>query len=330
MTPNKVFGDSEMLSVLQSANSILLCTHIAPDGDAIGSTLAMGHALRAMGKKKITFACADPIPSRYHFLPGAAEFVDAQALKEDEFEVGFAIDAADLGRLGECAHAFSRAKITMQIDHHGTNPCYAEINAVDENASASGCMIYRVLKALGAVITPGIAQCLYCAISTDTGNFCFQNTNEEAFFCTAELMAAGLPLNETARMLHLIQEEKHIRLLGRALNHLRLFADGKCACLHLLREDFLAVQAGPEHCDKIVNYALNLPGVEMAYLADERREGLTHVSLRAQPPRNVAEIAKKFGGGGHVLAAGCKCPIPIEEVCVKLEKEMLAQIEETK
>lgn len=327
MTGIKPFACPQMLSVLKSANSILLCTHISPDGDAIGSTLAMGLALQAMGKE-IVMACADPVPDKLKFLPGADEFVTADALADQSFDVAFAIDAADLGRLGKCQEAFEKAPVTIQIDHHGTNPHYAMHSEVDAHASAAGCMVFRALLAMEAEMTQEIAQCLYTAISTDTGNFCFNNTNEEAFACASRLMAAGLPLNDTARTLHLIREEPHVRLLGRALMSLRLIAHGKCAGMRLSHQDYLDAGAGGEHTDKIVNYAMDMAGVEIAYLVDEREKGVSKISLRAQPPRDVAAIARKFGGGGHVLAAGCRCQMAPDEACRALETEILAQLKE--
>lgn len=329
MARNEPAFPPEMLSALRNANSILLCTHIAPDGDAVGSMLALGLALRSLGKRA-TMACADAVPRRFRFLSGAGDIVDAPALAGREFDVAVAVDAADLSRLGACAEAFCRAGCTLQLDHHPTNPLYARMNAVDGGASAAGCVVYRALGTLGAKMTPEIAQCLYCAISCDTGNFCFRNTKAEAFSIAAALMEAGLPLNETARPLHLLREEPHVRLLGRAIPTLRRFAGGTCACMTLTAADYAAAGAGPEHSETIVNYALDLDGVEMAYLADGRDPGRVKFSLRARPPWDVAQIATRFGGGGHVLAAGCKCAPPLESACAALEEEMTRQIEGNK
>ena len=321
------FSCEEMLSALQNANSILLCTHISPDGDAIGSTLAMGLALEALGKK-VTLSCAHPVPGYLQFLPGWQRFVLPEALEGIKFDAGLAIDCADWGRMGDCWVYYQRAKMQLQLDHHPTNPLYAQVNLVDGEAAASGCVVMRVLDAMHAPITADMAQCLYAAISTDTGNFCFKNTDGEAFFCAARLMQAGLDINACARRLHLLREEAHVRLLGRALQSLKIFADGRCAGMTLSHQDYLSAGAGPEHTDKIVNYALDLPGVEMAYLVDERDIGFAKVSLRARAPRNVAVIAQRFGGGGHVLAAGCRGEMTTDAMCALLEKEMLAQIEE--
>lgn len=321
------FPCKEMLSALKNANSILLCTHISPDGDAIGSTLAMGFALEAMGKQ-VTLSCQHPVPGYLQILPGRERFVLPEALEGKEFDVGLAIDCADIGRMGACGVYYQGTGVQLQIDHHPTNPLYAKMNLVDGDAAASGCIVMRVLDALGIAVTADMAQCLYAAISTDTGNFCFKNTDAEAFSCAARLMQAGLDINTCARQLHLLRQEAHVRLLGRALCSLRIFGNGKCAGMILTHRDYEAAGARPEHTDKIVNYALDLPGVEMAYLVDEREMGFAKVSLRAQPPRNVAVIAQQFGGGGHVLAAGCRAEMSLDTMCAMLEKEMLAQIEE--
>ncbi len=323
----RVFEHPELLEAIERAQRILLCTHINPDGDAIGSTLAICHALRAMGKEAIP-CCGDPVPGKLWFLPGADWVKTPDEIADRQFDLGFALDAADEGRLGSAAALFRRCPITIQVDHHPTNPLYANINGVDGDAAATGCVVYRLLLKMNQPVTGDIAKCLYTAISTDTGNFSFKNTDGEAFAIVAELMRAGLPLNEMSRNLFLMQEEAHIRLLGRALSTLRLFAGGKCACMCLRPEDYRFSYAGPEHSDGIVNYAMNLWGVEMAYLADEKEDGMVKVSLRALPPRDVAVVAQKFGGGGHVLAAGCRYRATLPEMCAALEKEMCSQFEE--
>ncbi len=317
----------EMLSALQTANSILLCTHAQPDGDAIGSTLAMGLGLRALGKQ-VTFLDADPVPGQMRFLPGAEDFVQPEAVQSRTFDAALAIDTATVELLGASKDAFFTAPLTMVMDHHPDNPRYAIHNVVDGGASAAGCVVYRCLRALGVPLTPEIAACLYCALSTDTGNFRFQNTNAETFSIMAKLMEAGLDLPYVARPIHQLREEPHARLLGRALDSLKIFAGGKCACMRITQADYQAAHALPEHNTNIVNYALDIPGVEMAFLAEERENGQVKASLRALPPWNVAEIAKTFGGGGHKLAAGLRLPGTLEALCRELEAKMLKAIED--
>lgn len=312
---------------LEKASRILIGTHVNPDGDAVGSSLAVCHALRAMGKE-VTLCCADALPGKLRFLPGAENFVQAEALEGRSFDLSIAVDCADESRLGDMGEFFFRSPVLVQIDHHPTNPLYAHVNAVDGDAAAAGCVVYRLLQAMGITVTEDIAKCLYAAISTDTGNFSFENTDGEAFAIVAELVKAGLPLNEMSRNLFLLQEEAHVRLLGRAIATLRLFGNGQCACMQLTAADYAAANAGPEHSDGIVNYAMNLWGVKMAYLADEKADGTVKVSLRALPPFNVARIAQAFGGGGHVLAAGCRYKTTLQQMCAALEEHMCKQLEE--
>ncbi|MBR3743017.1 MAG: bifunctional oligoribonuclease/PAP phosphatase NrnA [Clostridia bacterium] len=316
----------EMLSALQHANSILLCTHAQPDGDAIGATLAMGLALRAMGKR-VTLADADPVPGYMRFLPGARDFVQPQALKGKTFDAAFAIDTATVELLGTCKEAFFAAPVTMLMDHHPDNPRYATYSVVDGKASAAGCVVYRCIKALGVPLNPEIAACLYCAISTDTGNFRYQNTNAETFSIMTELMNAGLDLPAAARPIHQLREEPHVRLLGRALNSLKIFAGGKCACIRLTQADYQAAGALPEHNTNIVNYAIEIPGVVMAFLAEERENGQVKASLRSLPPWNVAAIARDFGGGGHMFASGLRLEGTLDALCAALEEKMQSLVE---
>ena len=317
----------EMLSALQNANSILLCTHAQPDGDAIGSTLAMGLGLRFLGKE-VTLLDADPVPTQMRFLPGAADFVQPDAVQGKTYDVSLAIDTATVELLGACKDAFFAAPVTLLMDHHPDNPRYAMVSVVDGKASAAGCVVYRCLRTLHIPITKEIAACLYCALSTDTGNFRFQNTNAEAFSIMAELMDAGLDLPAVARPIHQLREEPHARLLGLALSSLKIFAGGKCACMRLTQEDYQAAHALPEHNTNIVNYALDIPGVEMAFLAEERENGIVKASLRALPPWNVAEIAKDFGGGGHKLASGLRLTGTLNELCRALEEKMQKALED--
>lgn len=317
----------EMLSALQNANSILLCTHAQPDGDAIGSTLAMGLGLRFLGKE-VTLLDADPVPAQMRFLPGAEDFVQPEAVRGKAFDAALAIDTATVELLGASKDAFFAAPVTLVMDHHPDNPRYAKINVVDGKASAAGCIVRRCLKALHIPLTKEIAASLYCALSTDTGNFRFHNTNAETFSIMAELMETGFDLPAVARPIHQLREEPHARLLGRALASLKIFAGGKCACMRLTQADYQVAGALPEHNTNIVNYALDIPGVEMAFLAEERENGIVKASLRAVPPWNVAEIAKAFGGGGHKLAAGLRLPGTLDALCAALEEKMLKALED--
>ena len=316
----------EMLSALNNANSILLCCHIYPDGDAIGSLLAMGLTLRQMGKQ-VVMACGDPVPRQFAFLPCVREIVNADALPGKRFDLAFAVDTATLERMGACVEAYLQAPVTMQLDHHGDNPGYAQYNVVDGKAAAAGCVVRRLMKALNVPLNKETAACLYCAVSTDTGNFVQPNTTAEAFTIMAELMEAGLDLDSAARQLHLLREEPNARLLGRALNSLKIFGNGKCASMRITARDFRECRALPEHNANIVNYALNIPGVKACFLAEERESGEVKASLRSLPGLDVSVIARKYGGGGHKQAAGLRYPGGLDKLCEALEKDLISLTE---
>lgn len=316
-----------LLSALLDANSILLCTHITPDGDAIGSILAMGMGLKALGKQ-VTMACQDPVPSKYAYLPFADEIVTAATLEGQTFDAAMSLDSAEIRLIGDCGKAYLGAPVRLQIDHHPDNPRYADINWVDGTMPAAGVLVRCALEGLKVPLNEKIAACLYCAISSDTGNFRFTNTNAAAFSVMAELMDAGLDLGKNARMLHSLKEKPHLLLLSGALASLRLFADGKCACMRLTAQDYLNAGADTQHRETVVNYALDIPGVEMAYLAEERIPGKVKASLRAIPPHDTAAIARAFGGGGHRLASAFQCEGHLDQVCRELEAKMEAAVKE--
>ena len=295
----------EMLSALNNANSILLCCHISPDGDAIGSLLAMGLTLRQMGKQ-VTMACGDPVPRQFAFLPCVREIVNADALSGKRFDLAFAVDTATLERMGDCAEAYLQAPVTMQLDHHGDNPGYAQYNVVDGKAAAAGCVVRRLMKALNVPLNKEIAAYLYCAISTDTGNFVQPNTTAEAFAIMAELMEAGLNLDEAARQLHLLREEPSARLLGCALKSLKVFGNGKCASMRITARDYRECRALPEHNSSIVNYALNIPGVEAIFLAEERESGEVKASLRSLPGIDVRGEGQPAFPAGDRRESNCE------------------------
>ncbi len=287
---------------IRKAESVCVCSHINPDGDTIGSALAMRLALLEMGKRVRVF-CQDKVPDQVLFLPGAEEIQRPEANAE-RYDLFLSVDASDEARLGSglrlrdcCAHS-------AQIDHHGTNPGYAEINSVDGDASATCTMIGEQLRVLGVPLNREIAECLYIGISTDTGNFSFDCTDAEAFRVMGDLMEAGLPLAELSMRMFREKSKAQYLLLGRAIARTRFEDDGRIAVTTLTRRDFEDCGALSEHADTIVNYGLETVGTKMAVLARETDDGRIKFSLRARDPLTVDDVAAKLGGGGHPRAAG--------------------------
>lgn len=318
---------AELTSAMQAARKIAIVTHVNPDGDAIGSALALKLGLEAMGKTAAVFD-QDKVPDMLSILPGWQEVRRPETLKADErFDLLLVVDVAAMDRMGACTALLERCACTAQIDHHGTNPLYCGTNVVDGAAPAAGVIVYEVLKQLNVPITREISMCLYAAVSTDTGNFAYSSTSAEAFRMMSELMEAGLPLNEMNRRLFLEHDRAQVLLLQRALSTLTFHHDGQVTSMVLTARDFAECGALSEHADTIVNYGISVRGVRMTALARETERGVK-VSLRALAPCEVSGIAKSFGGGGHAQAAGCTMQGNVNDCAAILVDCMNAYLDE--
>ncbi len=307
------------------AKTIALCSHVNPDGDTIGSTLALRLGLQQLGKQVDVF-CQDKIPDNLSFMAGADAYLTAEGAAS-HYDLTIAVDAADGARLGTSEVLLNRADHTAQVDHHGTNPCYAESNDIDPDASATALLIRELLDLLHVTITREIAICLYCGISTDTGNFAFTNTTPEAFRTAADLLEmCDLPLSKMNRILFQQRSRAQTLLIGRALDTMTFEAGGSIAVIALTRKDMEDCGALPEHTETIVNYGLNVEGAKFAVMARELDSEHTKFSLRAVEPYTVDNVAKMMGGGGHELAAGCTVNAPLQaavsQVVAAMKDEM--------
>lgn len=319
-----------LLQAIEQADSVALVGHVNPDGDAIGSMLAMRLALQAMGKRAEAF-CQDKVPDNLMFMAGADAVRLPESLAEDErFDLLLALDVSDERRLGRCNVLTERCAHTAQVDHHGTNPMYCEVNEVDGSASATALMVRALIGALNVPLTTEMGVCLYVGISTDTGNFAYSNTTPEAFAVMAELMNLNLPLSRMNRQLFLERSKAQLLLLRAALNSMQFFHDDEIAVIMLSRRDFLECGALQEHADTIVNYGITVQGVKLAVLARETEQpGLIKMSLRALEPYSVAGLASSFGGGGHPQAAGCTMEGSLGGCTAQLLEAMMRYLDES-
>lgn len=308
----------DIARLIRQAGTIALCAHVNPDGDTVGSCLALRLALERLGKQ-VSLFCQDKIPGTLHMLPGAAAFRQAGS---QQFDLLICVDVSDQGRMGDCECLLRQAACTAQIDHHGTNPCYTQVNSVDADAPATALLVKQQLDVLGVAPDRDIAMCLYAAISTDTGNFAFNSTNAETFAVMSQLMDCGLPLDEMNRVLFRQREKAQVLLLARALSSLQFHAGDRLTTMTLTRRDFLDCGALPEHADTIVNYGVDIPGVRMALLARENENGSIKMSLRAVAPARVDGIARRFGGGGHAQASGCTLEGPMNQAVKQVLQAM--------
>ena len=305
----------DIIEAVRAAQSIALVSHVNPDGDTVGSTLALKLGLEKLGKTVVPF-CRDKVPDNLMFLAGADAYRRPEDMPDARFDLLLCADVSDDLRMGTCAALVERCGRTAQIDHHGTNPNYCELNCVDGGGPATGLIAHELLERLGVAIDEDIAACLYVAISTDTGNYAYRSTSAEAFRVTAELLDAGLPLSEINRRLYRQREVPQVLLMRRGLGSLTFYHGGEITSMVLSNQDFAECGALPEHADTLVNYGLDILGVRMAVLARETNvPGEIKLSLRAVEPYCIDGIAQSLGGGGHAQAAGATVKGTLEE-CV--------------
>lgn len=320
--------DGVMEAIRQSKSVALVC-HVSPDGDTIGSAMALRQGLLQLGRA-ITMFCHDDIPEYLTFLPGAEGFRLPENVAEGEqFDLLLCVDISDEKRMGTCRELMARAKHTAQIDHHGTNTRFCEENCVDGTAPACALVAYELLERLGCTITPEIALCLAVALSTDTGHLVYNSTTPEAFRVMGELVEHGAPIAEAYRRLYRERPPRQVALLARALNALTFHHDGRITSICLTRQDFEDCGARSEDAEIIVNYGLDVKGVRMCVFAREHVDGSVKLSLRAVAPHQVSDVAQLFGGGGHAQAAGATVQMTLEDAVEQVVAAMKEELEKT-
>lgn len=302
-------NDPGLAPALLKADTIALISHISPDGDTIGSTLALRLALMQLGKSVRVF-CQDKVPDNLMMLSGADAYQNENGLAdEDRFDLCCSVDVSAAHRMGRCACVMDRADVRCVIDHHGTNKCeWGSLVLLDGDAPACALLIYDLLQKLGVSLTADMAACLYAGISTDTGNFSYTGITADTFRVQAALMETGFDMSEINRRLFREKALPHLMLIKKALQSMSFYADGRITVTRVTRADMEECHALPEHADNVVNYGLEIQGVQMTLFAREAKDGSIKMSLRGIPGHPVDKVAQTFGGGGHDLAAGITLP----------------------
>ena len=314
----------QIVSHLKYSRSLLVATHINPDGDAIGSLISMGLALEALGKQ-ISLHCASPIPAVYRFLPATDKITGVYDPAID-FDTAVILDCGNFKRVGPALPQIEKIETVINLDHHVTNTGFGDFQVVDTAACATAEILYRLIKKLGVAITPGMATSIYTGILTDTGSFRFSNTNRAAFAICEEMVAIGMDPYKVAQNVYGTYSLGRIKLLNLALDSIELAADGKVSIMTLTRSMLAETGTHPDDIDGLINYARRIEDVKLAVLLQEMENGRRaedsapryHVSLRSDGAVDVAEIAAAFGGGGHKVAAGFNIDSPLEEIRAKI------------
>lgn len=295
---------NQIIHHLKNSNNLFLATHTNPDGDAIGSLIAMGLSLEALNKRT-TLYNESPIPAVYRFLPFAdriVQYVD----KANIYDTAIILDCSDLERIGKAVSMVNKIPIIINIDHHITNTCYGDFQLIKTSACATTEIVYKLMKDMAVPINKAIAASIYTGILTDTGSFRFSNTNRAAFEICEEMVELGVDPYSIAQHVYGTYSLGRIKLLNMALDSIEISYNGRLSMMTLTRDMFYETDTRAEDADGLINYAKSIENVKVAVLIQElqNKNKQFHVSLRSNGTVNVAEIASSFGGGGHANAAG--------------------------
>ena len=304
---------------LAEAGSILIFPHVNMDGDALGSAAAVCRALRKMGKT-CWILLEDEIPRNLRFLDSGLCTYDQNLVAVQD--ISLCLDCGDISRFLKRKEKFLEGRISICIDHHRTTEPFCDYNYVDPDAAATGQLIYHLLEAMGSDIDSDMADALFTAITTDTGNFQYSNTNRECHEIAAVLYDLGVDVPGVSQQIYESARLERIRLHAEALAQLRIFADGQAAMAVVTQEMLKKTGAGMDETEGIVDKLRSIDGVEIAVLVKEDAEERIKLSLRAKRYADVAEIAGHLGGGGHVRAAGGTMYMSLEKALPIVEREV--------
>ncbi len=308
---------AEIADLIRTKQRFVVISHIRPDGDALGCTIAMGLCLRALGKE-VQMWNDDGCVERFHFLPGS-ELVKQPPEVPEEFDVAIMLDTAVKERGGRCVKAVKSAGTWINMDHHVSNPRYADLNFIDSTSPATGQILFELFRAGNLPLTYEMADSLYVAISTDTGSFQYPNTTARTYEIGAELVRLGVNVGTLSQNLYESHPRRRIELLKAMLNVMRFSSDDRVASIALPLTIVRELGTKPDDTEGLIDHIRSIEGVRIAAFFEELPDGLVRVSLRSKDKStDVCEIASAFGGGGHTLAAGLRTRGTLAEVQEKV------------
>ena len=308
---------AEIRDCLLAGQRFVLASHARPDGDSIGSQLAMAYALEALGK---TARCVarDPAPPQLQIFPGVREIEIAPSV-DGPFDAAIVMECGDLSRTG--VTGIEKYPV-INIDHHPGNTIYGAINWFDESAAACGEMVFDVIEALGVRLTPEIATHIYIAILTDTGQFHYSHITPRTFEICRRCTEAGAQPEAIARAVYDSSTLGRLMLMGAVLHHLELEARGRLACLHMSLQLLSDTGTTQEDSDGLINLPLTVKEIDAVSFFKEIEPQVYRISMRSKGDVDVNAVARKFGGGGHKNAAGCSMNGPYADVRRTLVAEL--------
>ena len=315
------FNFEEIARILRDHQRFAVLGHVRPDGDALGSQLALALSLQQLGKEVLVWN-EDGMLEKYSFLP-RAELLTKPPSSPENVDVAIALDTAIQNRLGTALAAVRTAKIWINIDHHLSNPGYGNIAYVDPSAPATAEIVFRLIKSQGLPFNRDIAENLYAAISTDTGSFQYPKTSAHTLEIAAELIRAGLDVGRLNQQLYENYPRRRLELLRELLRTMRFEQGDSVASFSLSLKTAAELGVLPEDNEGLIDHLRAIRGVIVAVFFEELTDGKVRVSMRSKSNAvDVCAICQKFGGGGHTLAAGARVRGTLAEVEEKVLEEI--------
>lgn len=309
----------KIIKLIKESANIIILSHIAPDGDSIGSSLALLKALKKWNKN-VKFVLDDEVPETYKFLAGADKV--EKPCNNDDYDVVIVLDSGDIGRLGKSAKYLNKKRI-INIDHHISNTSFGTYNLIDSNAAATSELVYNIIKMLGIDIDKEIAECLYIGIVTDTGQFQYSNTTSVTHNIAGDLINYGVNSSKLYRKIYQNNTKEKMKLIGEAIESLEFYLNDKISCITIKKEQFNEIGANDEDADGIINFARDINTVEVALFFRENSDGKVKVGFRSKDYIDVNIAAEQFGGGGHKRASGATIVGDIDIVKEQVIKKVI-------
>lgn len=312
---------------IEKAESIVIFSHVSPDGDTLGSNLAISLMIEKYFNKKVDTVYVGTLPNLYSYLPSFEKFIDVQKIDTKKvYDLAIAVDVASKDRMVYGTQIFDKAKVKVNIDHHKTNIGYADINIVEGDAACVGIILYKIFKEWSLDVPLDVARCIYTSLMTDTGGFKYENTSPETFILASELVKIGVSPNAEYRACYETKPQSMVQFQAYIVTNTIFYNKGRIAFSKITRSDMSKFNATDDYTEGIVEVLRTSKDVEIAAILKETKEGYTKISLRSKTI-DLTPIVIDFGGGGHTFAAGCTIKKPIAIAFDKLLARVQSELE---
>ncbi len=311
---------------IEKAESIVVFSHVNPDGDTLGSNLAISLMIEKYFKKKAESVYVGTLPNVYSYLPSFDRFKNVQSIDlSKQYDMAIAVDVASKDRMVSGTGIFENAKCSVNIDHHKTNIGYGDINIIDGDAACVGIILYKIFKDWELEIPKEVARCIYTSVLTDTGGFKYESTTPEVFMLAADLVRLGVSPTYEFRACYETKPQAMVQFQAYVVSNTIFYNEGKIAFAKITRSDMSKFNATDDYTEGIVEVLRTSKAVEIAAILKETKEGYTKVSIRSKTI-DVIPIVMDFGGGGHTFAAGCTIKKPIVIAFDKLLQRVQSEL----